>query len=81
MVVVIELLAMHAVDALVDVDLAFRMNGLHRTFLGATLTRCTAFRPALQPFEHADPAGNGQRRAQRTEIAAVETLNEQAGGQ
>src|SRR6188768_3026024 len=36
-VVVIELLAMHAVDALVDVDLAFRMDGLDRTFLGAAL--------------------------------------------
>ena len=81
LVVVVQLLAMHAVDALVDIDLPLGMDRLHRAFLGAALARRAAFGPALQPLEHADPAGDRERRAERAEIAAEEALDEQAGRQ
>src|SRR5690606_5522490 len=81
LVVVIKFLTMHAVDALIDVDLSFRMERLDRALLGATVARRTAFRPAFQPFEHADASGNGECGTERAHIAAVEALNEQAGSQ
>jgi hypothetical protein len=37
MVVVVKFLAMHAVDAFIDIDLALRVDRLHWTFLGAAL--------------------------------------------
>src|SRR5690606_19645124 len=70
-IVVVQLLAMHAVDALIDVDLPFRMDCLNGALLCAALARRTAFGPSLEPFEHSDPARYGEGSAKRTEIAAV----------
>lgn len=79
LVVVVKLLAVHAVDALVDIDGSLRVDGLDRTLLGAALAGRAAFRPPLQPLEHADPARNGECSAQRAKIAAVDPFDEKAG--
>ena len=78
MIIVVQFLAMHAVDALIDVDMSLGMDRLHRAFFGAALARRAAFRPAFQPFEHPDAAGDGQSRTQRAEVAAEKALDEQA---
>src|SRR5438045_9784339 len=72
---------MHAVDALIDVDVTFGMNRLSRTFIGATLTWRAAFGPAPQPLEHADVAGNCERRTERAHVAAEKPFDEQSRGQ
>ena len=78
-VVLVELLAVHAVDALVDIDLAVGVDRLNRAFLGTALAGRAAFGPALQPVEHAEPSGDRQRRAERAEVAAEEALDEETG--
>ena len=37
LIIAIQLLAMHAVNALVDIDVPFRMNRLHGALIGAAL--------------------------------------------
>jgi hypothetical protein len=39
LIIAIQLLAMHAIDALVDIDVPFRMDRLHRALIGAALAR------------------------------------------
>jgi hypothetical protein len=75
----VENLTMQAVDAFVRVDLARRVDRLHRALVGAGLAGISAFVIALQPVEHPEPRRDRQRRAQRAEIAAVEALDEQPG--
>src|SRR5690625_4182978 len=72
----VEHLAVQAVDALVRVDLARRVDGLHRALDGAGLTGVAAFMIALQPAEPAEARRDRQRGAQRAEIAALEPLAE-----
>src|SRR5512144_1769152 len=52
LVIPIEFLTMHAVDAFVDVDMPFRVDRLDRALIGAALARPSTLRPTLQPFEH-----------------------------
>src|SRR5215472_15505369 len=78
LVVVVKFLAVHAVDALIDVDMPLGMDRLHGAVLGAALARGSALFPAAKPFEGSDAAGNRQRSTERTQIAAEETFDEQA---
>ena len=43
-----------------------------------TLPSAAQVGPSLEPFEHSDPAWYGEGSAKRTEIAAVESLDEKA---
>ena len=54
LVISIKLLAVHAVDAFVDVDVSLRMYRLYGTLISATLAGGAAFGPASQPLEHPD---------------------------
>ena len=58
LVVVVEFLAMHAVDALIDVDVPLGMDRLHGALLGTAVAGRSAFLPATQPFEGSDATGN-----------------------
>ena len=51
-VIVVQSLAMQALEAFVRIDVAFRMYGLNHAFTGTTLTGITAFAIATQPFVH-----------------------------
>ena len=75
---VVEHLAVHAVDALVGVDVPLRVDALHRALVGAPLARIAAFPVAAQPVEHPQPAGNSECGAERAQVAAEEALDEQA---
>ena len=75
-VVVVELLTVEAVDALMDVDYAVRVDGGNRALMGATLARCAAFRPALEPVEHAQPTWDREGGTQGAHIAAEEAFDE-----
>src|SRR5690606_35071327 len=74
-VVMVEHLAMQAGNALVGFDVALRVDGLDRAILEAGLAGVAAFAVALQPLKRAQPRGNRQRRAQRTQVAAEESLD------
>ena len=75
MVVMIEFLAVEALNALVRIDMTFGMDGLYRTFVSTALARIAAFTIASQPIEHTHLGGNRQRSAQWAQIAAEETLD------
>src|SRR5262245_13154370 len=81
LVIEIVRLALQAVDAFVRVDLAERMDGLHRAAPRTDVAFRSAFPIALQPFEHAHARRDRQRSAKRAEVTAVEALDEQAGEQ
>jgi len=66
---------MQALMALIGVDHSLGMNCLHHAFLGASHAGITALLVALQPLEHPQSTGDGERRTQRTQITAVETFN------
>src|SRR5690606_14989603 len=75
----VEILAVHAPDALVRVDVTVGVDALHRAFLGAALAGGAALRMPLEPGEeHRQTRRNGEGRAERAEIAAEEPLDEQA---
>ena len=76
MIVVVKDLAMQAVNALVRVDLAGRMDRLDGAVHRAGLAGPAAFPAADQPLEHARPGRQRQRPAERTEIAAPESAFE-----
>ena len=63
MIVPIEHLAIHAVEALVGVDLAVGMNGLDHALFGAALAGAGALFVPAQPLKNPQLAGNGQGRA------------------
>jgi hypothetical protein len=75
LVIPIKFLAMHAVDAFVDVDMPFRVYRLNRALVGAALARPSALRPALQPFKHPDATWDGKCSPKRTEIPAEESFD------
>ena len=70
-------LAGQAVDAFVGVDPAVGVDRLDRAGLGADLAGLAALPAALQPFEHADPRRQGERGAERAEVAAVGARDEE----
>src|SRR5512138_4025843 len=76
---VIEHLAVQAGDALVGIDVSFRMDRLHRALIEAAHAGIAALAVAPQPVEHAQAPRYGQRGAERAEIAAEEALDEEAG--
>ncbi|CAM4107566.1 hypothetical protein ACMU6081_27640 [Achromobacter mucicolens] len=75
---VVQHLAMQALDALVRVDFAGGVDGLDGAFDVAALTGVAAVAVALEPVEDAQPGGDGQGGAQRAQVAAEEALDEQA---
>ena len=74
-------LAVHAVEAFVGIDLAQRMDGLDHAVLGAELALVAALLPAFQPVEHVSAAGDRERGAKDAEVAAIETLDKEPGGE
>ena len=77
--VVVEHLAVEALNAFVRVDIALGVNRLHRAIVGATLAGVAAHRIAAQPVKHPQARRNGQGRAQRAQIAAIKALDKQTG--
>src|SRR3546814_19730171 len=63
-VVVVQHLAVQALDAFVGVDAAGGLDGLHRAFDVAALARVAAFVIAAQPVENAQ-AGRKDRKSTR----------------
>src|SRR5262249_6580676 len=80
-VVVVEHLAVQALDAFVGIDHPLGMDRLDGAFVPAALAGRAAFLVALQPIEHADAGRNGKRAAQGAEIAAVEPFDDEPGRQ
>ena len=74
----IQHLTIQALNTFVFVDIAFGEDGFHRTILRAFLAGVAAFLVALQPVKQAQFGGNGERRAHRAEIAAIEALDKEA---
>src|SRR5690554_4321661 len=74
--VVVHELAIEAVDALVDVDPAIRVDRLHRADVGAALAGIAAVAVTLEPVEHADAGGDAEGGPERTHVAAEEPLDE-----
>ena len=70
MVVVIQHLAVQALDAFVGIDVPFGMDGLHRALVAAALARVAAFAVTPEPVEHAQARRNRERRAERAQITA-----------
>src|SRR5690606_26119503 len=79
--VVIQHLAIQTLDTFVGVDGAFGLDGLYGTVGRTALTGVATHGVATQPVKNAQAGGDGQGSAQGTEIAAVKTLDEQAGNQ
>ena len=77
----VENLAIHALNALIGVDVPLRVDGADRAFPSAALAGRTAFFVSAQPVEHPQSGRNGKGSAERTQIAAIKTLDEQAGDQ
>ena len=78
LIMVIEHLAMKALNALVRIDVSFRMDGLHRTFVSASLAGNAAFAIPPQPVKQAETRRNGESGAHGAEIAAEGALHEEA---
>ena len=76
MIIPVKLLAVHAVNAFINVDVTLGMDRLDGAFVSAALAGLAAFRPSPQPFEHADASGDRERRTQRADVAAEEALDE-----
>ena len=79
--VVIQHLAVQALDTFVGVDVTLRMNRLHRAIVRTALAGIAAHLIAAQPVKHAQTGGNRQRRAKRAQIAAIKALDKQPGQQ
>src|SRR5690606_9370720 len=65
-----------AVIAFVVVDMPIRMDGLDVAFLGTQLAGVATFLAALEPVEQPYAAGDRQRGAQRTDVAAEHLAGE-----
>jgi hypothetical protein len=57
-IIPVKLLAVHAVNAFINIDVALGMNGLNGAFVGASLAGLATLRPSPQPFEHAHASGD-----------------------
>ena len=79
MVVVIDDLAVQAIDAFVLVDIAVRMNRLDRAAMFAHVALDTALMTALEPVEHLVLGRDCQGRTKGAQVAAKEAVDEQAG--
>src|SRR5690606_21191724 len=75
-VVVVENLAVQAGNALIGIDVSFRMDRLDRALVEAAHARIAAFAIALEPVEHPQPARERQGGAKGTEIPAEEPFDE-----
>jgi hypothetical protein len=78
LVVVIKHLAMEALNAFVGIDVSFRMDRLHRTFVSASLAGNAAFPIAPEPVEQAKARRNGEGRAHGADVAAESAFDEEA---
>src|SRR5690606_14751396 len=78
-VVVVEDLAVQAGDALVGIDVSLGMDRLDRAIVEAAHAGIPALPVALEPVEHPQPARDREGGAERTEIAAEESLHEEPG--
>ena len=70
---------MQALVAFVRVDMAFWMNRLDHALIGAAQARITALLVALQPVKCPHAGGDGKSSAQRAQIPAVKSFDEQSG--
>ena len=79
--ILVDDLAVEAIEAFVHVDCPARLDGLYRAAPCAQLAGAAAFRAALQRREPAQPAANRHHRAKRAEEPAKRPFDEQAGGE
>jgi hypothetical protein len=77
LVVVVEHLAMQALDAFVGVYMPFGMDRLNGAFVAAALAWTAAFTVAPQPIEQTQARWYRHGRAHRAQIAAEGALDEQ----
>src|SRR5581483_12156217 len=79
--IVVDDLAVEAIEAFVHVDCPARLDRLYRAAPCAQLAGAAAFRAALQRHEAAQPAANRHYRAKRAEKAAERAFDEQTGNE
>ena len=73
----VEYLTVQTIYTFVRVNLARGVDCLDGTFYGADLTGMSTLMIALEPVEHPDASGDGERCAEWTQIAAIEAFDEQ----
>lgn len=74
--IVKQYLAVEAVNAFIWIDMAIWVDRLNNTFGRTNPAFLAALMTPLQPFKHSQPRWYRQRRPERAQIAAKETLDE-----
>jgi len=74
----VQHLAVQTGNAFVWIDMPFRMDSADWAFVVAAHTRIAALTVTLKPVEHPQATRDRKCRAERTQVAAEEPLDEQA---